>query len=144
MTPQTPPPSNPDPTPHDQATEKMELALGMLLRAGVALSIALILLGLLVSFIRHPNFIYDQHILHTLVTPEAQFPNTVPGVFQGLATMPGRAIIDLGLLVLLATPILRVAVSAIVFGLRKDWPFAFLTTFVFLTLILSLLLGKSE
>jgi uncharacterized membrane protein len=139
----TPPPQTAHDT-NDQATEKMELALGMLLRAGVALSIALILLGLLVSFIRHPNFIYDQHILHTLVTSEAEFPNTVSGVFKALTTMPGRAIIDLGLLVLLATPIIRVAVSAIVFGLRKDWPFTFLTTLVFFTLILSLLLGKTE
>ncbi len=129
---------------HDQATEKMELALGQLLRIGVGLSIALITLGLLVSFIRHPNFVYDQGALHTLVTKDAVFPSTIPQIYHGLATMPGRAIICLGLLVLLATPILRVAVSAMVFFKRKDWPFAFLTTAVLLVLIISILSGHVE
>jgi uncharacterized membrane protein len=44
--------------------------------------------------------------------------------------------------VLIATPVLRVAVSVIGFASQRDWIYVFLTLFVLLVLVGSLLSGK--
>ncbi len=49
----------------------------------------------------------------------------------------------LGLLLLIATPVMRVALSALLFFRRRDRVFAGITMVVLALLLLSLLLGKS-
>jgi len=58
--------------------------------------------------------------------------------------MKGEAVIAAGLLMLIATPVLRVGVSIFIFVFEKDWAFVVTTTFVLGMLILSFFLGKVE
>jgi len=53
-----------------------------------------------------------------------------------------HALILPGLLLLIATPILRVIVSVVAFTLEKEWAFVGITTVVLLLLFLSFTLGK--
>jgi uncharacterized membrane protein len=50
---------------------------------------------------------------------------------------PQRALLTMGLLLLIATPITRVAVSAAIYARRRDWVFAALTAIVLLELFAS-------
>jgi uncharacterized membrane protein len=50
---------------------------------------------------------------------------------------PQRAFLTTGLLLLMATPIARVAVSAVTYARRRDWVFAALTAIVLLELFAS-------
>ncbi|MGI9862364.1 DUF1634 domain-containing protein [Moorella naiadis] len=72
------------------------------------------------------------------------FPASIPQVLAGLADLKPYAIIDLGLLLLIATPIFRVAASIIAFIVDRDRPYVLITSYVLAMLILSLLLGKAE
>jgi len=56
----------------------------------------------------------------------------------------GQGIVVVGLLVLLITPVLRVAVSIIAFLVERDRAFVFFTTTVLLLLLLSFVLGRVE
>jgi hypothetical protein len=52
-------------------------------------------------------------------------------------------VVCFGLLMLIATPILRVAVSIVVFVVQRDWEFVAVTAFVLAVLLASFFLGKS-
>ncbi|MEQ9367570.1 MAG: DUF1634 domain-containing protein [Coleofasciculus chthonoplastes F3-SA18-01] len=72
-----------------------------------------------------------------LLKPEpAEFRSPV-GVIQGVLSGHRRGIIQLGLLVLIATPILRVAFSCMMFIRQRDWTYTVLTWLVLFGLIYS-------
>ena len=71
------------------------------------------------------------------------FPQTFSQIWAGLLALQPQSIIALGLLLLIATPILRVAVSIIAFALERDYRFVVITAIVLVILILSnFLLGN--
>jgi uncharacterized membrane protein len=61
--------------------------------------------------------------------------------FARLAAFDGHAIITLGLIVLIATPVLRVAVSIVAFAIERDWTFVVITTLVLALLGVSFAVG---
>jgi uncharacterized membrane protein len=112
-----------------------ELVISYVLRGGVLLSAAIILGGIVLYYVQtfsHPG--------RSGASPS--FPHTLGRVWQGLAQGNPQAIIVLGLLVLLATPVVRVAVSVIAFLLERDWRYVVITSLVLLILLLSFFLGK--
>jgi uncharacterized membrane protein len=50
----------------------------------------------------------------------------------------------LGLLLLIATPVMRVAVSVLIFVHQRDWTFVVITSVVLVLLVLSFVLGRVE
>lgn len=126
----------------DAAVHRSELIISTMLRAGVLTSVALVLIGTIVTFIHHPSYLTSNADLATLKASDA-FPTTIPAVARGLAHFEGRAVVMLGLLVLLATPILRVAVSIVTFAQQRDRVFVVITSTVLFLLLLSLGLGKA-
>jgi uncharacterized membrane protein len=50
---------------------------------------------------------------------------------------PAQALLHVGIIVLLATPVARVVVSIVQYTLNRDWAFATLTAIVFLELLAS-------
>jgi uncharacterized membrane protein len=136
------------PTPEESAVverrvRQVELIISNLLRLGVATSLALVITGVVLVFMHHPGYFSSPDDLQRLTQPGAAFPHTWSGVMAGIADFRGQAIIMAGLLVLIATPILRVAVSILAFLHQNDRTFAFITLAVLCLLILSFLLGKS-
>lgn len=123
---------------------RLEVVLATLLRAGVVVSVVLMLAGVLVSFMRHPDYMTDPHTLARLTTPGAAFPHDPRTLISEVLHVRGRAIMTLGLLVLIATPVLRVAASVVAFLLQRNWRFAIVTSLVLTVLLISMLLGKVE
>ena len=56
----------------------------------------------------------------------------------------GTAILQLGLLVLMLTPVARVVVLAVGWLVDREWRFALVALFVFALLMTSLILGTGE
>jgi len=59
-------------------------------------------------------------------------------VFHAAFHGDGRAIIEIGLLLLIATPVSRVAFSIVAFGLQRDWLYVAFTCIVLAILLFSL------
>ena len=64
------------------------------------------------------------------------------GIVADAVALSGRGIIQLGLLLLIATPVMRVAVSLAAFLLERDWTYVVATLIVLSLLIYSLLGGS--
>jgi uncharacterized membrane protein len=66
-----------------------------------------------------------------------------PGeALRGLATLSPVAFLSLGLMILMATPAIRVLGSVIVFLWERDWRYAAITLLVLSVMIASVLLGR--
>lgn len=127
---------------HARTAHALEIGIAGVLRAGVTASLILIVAGTVVSFIHHPDYLRSLIALERLTQPGSA-PHSIPEVAAGLAAGHGQAIVALGLLVLLATPVIRVALSLVLFFRDRDRTFAALTLVVLALLLLSLALGKA-
>ena len=125
-----------------------ELLISYLLRGGVIVSILTIIMGMVLMFTHHPDYWQSAEDLKRLQAPESktgiEFPHSLSDVFAGLREGRGQAVVCAGLLLLIATPILRVAVSIAVFAVQRDYVFVLITSFVLAVLLLSFFLGKVE
>ena len=107
--------------------------IGWILQGGVILSASIILIGFLMLPL-HPGGLSVQRLL--------SFPQTLSQVWAGLLVLRPQAVIALGLLLLIATPIVRVMVSIVAFALERDHHFVLITSLVLAILLLSnVLLG---
>ncbi len=116
------------PKPDDGLIRKTELIISGVLRIGVLASVAVILGGVF--------YYYALRLLGRL--PSATFPDTLFEVAAGLRAAQPMAIITAGLLILLATPVLRVAVSIIAFTIEKDRTYILITAIVLAILLFSI------
>lgn len=126
------------------AERDMELLIGKLLRYGVILSCAVTLLGGIIYIFQNHGISMD----HYRPTPDDQPFLGVAHELRELSTMlprvlelNGAAIIQLGVCILIATPILRVAVSAIAFLIEKDYMYVAITLIVLAIIVANMLLG---
>ena len=120
----------------------VEILISWLLRVGVVTSLSMIVIGLLLMFIHHPSYLISMMDLQRLTSPGAAFPHTLREVVDGLLVGRGQAVVAVGLLVLIVTPIMRVTVSIIGFALQRDRAFVLITSVVLTILIVSFVLGK--
>ncbi len=123
--------------------KRFELLVSRMLLGGVAISMATVFLGLLVMFAHHPDYLRSAADLRRLTSPGAASPKTIADVARGVVAGRGQAVVTLGLLLLIATPILRVAVSAIAFALQRDRIYTAISAAVLAVLLISFLLGKA-
>jgi uncharacterized membrane protein len=122
---------------------RFERLIAGLLRTGVWTSLALMLGGLALTFVHHPGYLDPGLDLHRLTAPGAAFPHAWPAIMEGLRAGRGQAVAALGLLILIGTPILRVAVSSVGFLRQGDRLYALITATVLALLVASFLLGKA-
>ncbi len=131
-----------------QAPARMELLVSTVLRAGVVLGTVLIVAGV-VQMARTGNTGYAPVLPHDLASLLAFAPPGSPGHYPTApgaivrATMAGKpfAIISLGILVLIATPALRVALSVGFFIMERDRFYVLTTLLVLAVLLFGFLLG---
>jgi len=74
---------------------------------------------------------------------EPQPATTYAGVVSSVRRGQAFGVISLGLLVLLFTPVMRVAVSIVAFLIERDWLYTLVTSAVLLLLLTGILLGKA-
>ncbi len=115
------------------ATPSDELApiISWTLLVGVFASGVLILLGFI---------LYASTGAHAV---PARPLNSIGAVAQGLVHLQPLAVIDAGLLLLILTPVTRVAIGVVGFWRERDPNMTAATSFVLLALILSFVLGKA-
>ena len=114
---------------------RIEVILGNLLRAGVLISAAVVLWGACIYLSRHAHEPADYHVFRG----EPSEFRTIPGVIQSVINGRGRGLIQLGLLLLIATPIARVAFSVVGFAIERDRLYVGFTLIVLAILLYSLL-----
>lgn len=127
----------------DRQLERVERVISVLLRVGVVVSLLVVVAGTVVSFVHHPAYLYSATDLGYLTKPGGAVPRTLDDVAAGVRAGRGQAIVVAGLLLLVATPVLRVAVAVVAFLLQKDRVFALITAVVLALLLLSFFLGRA-
>ena len=113
---------------------EIEIIIGTLLRTGVILAAAVVLLGAVVYLARYGLDTVNYSTFHG----DPEFLRTLTGIVRGALHLDGRAIIQFGLLLLIATPVARVAFSAVAFAIERDYLYVWITLFVLAVLLYSL------
>jgi uncharacterized membrane protein len=121
--------------PHDEHV--LELVIGKLLRTCVIVTSVVVIVGA-VRFL--PGAFHTTVSYGTFHGEPAAFRSVV-GILRDAVTGDGRAIVEAGMLLLVLTPILRVAFSAFAFLHEKDYLYVGLTLVVLGLLLFSLLAG---
>ncbi len=114
--------------------QKIEILIGNLLRLGVMLSATIISCGALVYLARHGK----EHTNYNAFRGEPTSYRTFSGIIDEVLHFRGRGIIQLGLVLLIATPVARVAFSIWGFLAERDRMYAAFTAFVLVVLLYSL------
>jgi uncharacterized membrane protein len=114
--------------------ERVEATVAGLLRFGVTLAAVVVLGGGVIYLARHGS----ERPHYGVFVGEPTDLRSVAGIVKDAAAFSGRGWIQLGLLLLIATPVARVAFSAIAFAFQRDRTYVFVTLVVLALLILSL------
>jgi uncharacterized membrane protein len=125
----------------ERRVSRTENLISSVLRIGVLASLFCVMTGTIISFIHHPEFFSSSIALHHLTQPGAAFPRTLRDVFLGVREVRGQAIVVVGLLLLIMTPVMRVAVSILIFHHQRDRIFTLITAIVLCLLLASFVLG---
>ena len=144
MTPNGPDAASPSAPQEDHRVVRVEIVISWVLRIGVVTSLAVVVAGLVLIFARRPDLLSSTTALQELTQPGAVFPHTLLAVFQGVSRLNGEAIVAIGLLLLILTPVARVAVSILAFLYQRDRVFTFITLAVLIILLMSFVIGHAE
>jgi uncharacterized membrane protein len=117
---------------------KVELFIGMLLRVGVILAACIGVIGGILFLPRMGGALAHFSVFRG----EPASLRSIGGVLAAAVSLRGEAVIQLGILVLIAVPIARVAVSLVAFLLERDWLYCVVTFLVLAILLFSLLGGR--
>jgi uncharacterized membrane protein len=114
--------------------QRVEEIIGNLLRYGVLLAALVVLFGA-VLYLTHNS---HSHPDYRMFRGEPSDLRHVRGILRDTAALRGRGVIQLGLLLLIATPVARVAFSIIAFALQRDRMYVVITSIVLIVLVYSL------
>jgi uncharacterized membrane protein len=115
--------------------QRFEQLLGNLLITGVAVAALVVLAGAITFLIRHSG----QHADYASFHGEPDTFCSVGGILKSASEWSGRGLIQLGLLLLIATPVARVAFSLVVFIRQRDLVYCGFTLLVLAVLLFSLI-----
>jgi uncharacterized membrane protein len=114
--------------------QRVETIIANLLRAGVLVAAGIVVFGAAIFLLRHGHEIPH----YRLFRGEPEELRTISGILRQTASFHGRNIIQLGLLILIATPVARVAFSVVAFALERDRLYVGITLVVLAVLLFSL------
>jgi uncharacterized membrane protein len=118
----------------------MNKILGIVLRSGVVLSGLIIAIGTALFVANHSLDDTSSYLTYNpSLIPHGNFPVSLASIASGLISLNSSSIIQLGFLVLLATPVVRVALSLFLFAAERDRMFVYLTAAVLAILLFSML-----
>jgi len=117
------------------STQKIDIVVGNLLRAGVALSAAVVFVGGVIYLVRHGAETPNYHIFRG----EPADLRALSGIVRDASALRGRGMIQLGLVLLIATPVARVAFLIYAFACQGDRLYAVIASIVLALLVYGLL-----
>jgi uncharacterized membrane protein len=114
--------------------QKMELAMGNLLRTGVIVCCVVMVFGAVLYLAQQGA----RPAVYTRFHGEPADLESVSGVLRGVRSGSAQAIIQLGALLMIATPVLRVIFALVGFAAMKDWRFTAISATVLALLLFGL------
>ncbi len=115
--------------------KQVEILIGQVLRAGVLLSCFVTVIGLVLYLLHHASSTPNYHVFHSVNGRLRSLRELVPDAFRGNP----MAIIQLGVLLLIATPVARVAFLVGAFALERDRMYVIVSATVLVILLGSIL-----
>jgi uncharacterized membrane protein len=115
----------------------VEMFIGKQLRWGVITSSIIAFIGGIIYLSSHGGGTPEYHVFNGAPL----YVRHLPGIFHGVMQLDGMAIIQLGVVVLLATPITRIAFSALAFAIEKDKLYVCITLVVLAVIVFSIFSG---
>ncbi len=119
-------------------THSMETAIGHVLKTGVILSASIVLSGGILYLYRYGAMT----IGYATFKGEPESLKNVYEIFISALSFHSRGIIQLGLLCLMATPIMRVILSLVIYFKQKDILYIIVTSIVLCLLVYSLIFAR--
>jgi uncharacterized membrane protein len=116
----------------------MDQIMAVLLRTGVLLAAALVFTGGMIFLVHHPQPTTNYRVF----AGEPEELRTVSGILREAGKFHGRGLIQLGLLLLITTPVARVLFSVFAFLYERDWTYVAVTILVLSLLAYSLFFGS--
>ena len=113
---------------------RLEVILSVLLRTGVLIAAAVVLAGGVCFLAKHGHEQPEYHVFHGT----SPIYRSVTGVIHAVGPSNCDAVIQLGLLLLILTPVARVSFSLAGFAWERDRTYVALTAVVLVILIYSL------
>lgn len=120
---------------HGISEKRFESVIGTMLRTGVILAAAIVLVGGALYLIKYGAVKPD----YRLFRGEASDLRYMRAIFGQAAAGHSRGLIQLGLLILIATPVARVAFSVVAYLSERDWLYTAVTLLVLGILVYSLI-----
>jgi len=117
----------------------MQLLLGRVLRAGTIISVSIVFIGGIIYLYRHGQSVADYSVWKGIPGFIEHASSLVNGAFD----FKEQAIIQIGIILLVATPIIRVIFSAIGFVLEKDYMYTGISILVLLIILASMISGHA-
>jgi uncharacterized membrane protein len=117
----------------------MQLLLGWVLRAGTVISITIVFLGGIIYLYGHGHTVAN----YKTFIGVPGFVQHFQGLKNGALNFEGQAIIQIGIILLIATPILRVVCSAIGFVFEKDYMYVGISLLVLFIIFMSTMSGHA-
>ncbi|OUL33045.1 hypothetical protein BV372_17860 [Nostoc sp. T09] len=114
--------------------QQLETLLSNLLKYGVLLASTVVLIGGILYLIRHGS----EPVTYQFFQGEPSEFRSPVGVINAVLSGSRRGIIQLGLLLLIATPVLRVVISLLAFIWRREFIYIVVTLIVLASLTYSL------
>jgi uncharacterized membrane protein len=117
---------------------EVEQVIGRLLQVGVLLAAAVVLTGGVMFLAQHGSTTADYHVFRG----EPAMLSQLGGILRGAWALDPSAVVQFGLVLLIATPVARVALTLVAFALQRDRAFVMLTLLVLVLLVFGLVSGR--
>lgn len=118
---------------------RVEEIIGDLLRSSVIIAALVVLLGGIAYLVRHGA----EAPAYRVFRGEPANLRGVSGILADTRALSGRGIIQLGILLLMATPVARVVFSVMAFALQRDRTYVVITLIVLAVLCFSVFGARS-
>jgi uncharacterized membrane protein len=120
----------------DHAVEQF---VGRLLQLGVLIAAVMVLFGSALLLVQQGGTPVAYSVFHG----EPDGLRSIAGIVRGVLAMRSESIVQFGLLLLIATPVARVAFTLVAFILQRDRTYVIITTIVLALLLYGLVFGKA-
>jgi uncharacterized membrane protein len=117
--------------------DRVEQMIGNMLRAGVIVAAVVAAIGGVALLAQHGGKPTDYS---RFASETAEF-TTIGGILRGVRALDSRAVVQLGLVLLIATPVMRVVLSLVAFLVQRDRLYVVITSIVLAVLVFSLVFG---